>query len=533
MKLHSQARTVKVLLVFLLVIAQTSLSSGHEQYDVVLLGGRVMDPESGYDAVANVGIRADTIAAITQNPISGETEIDAAGLVVAPGFIDTHNHWPRPIGYKLALRDGVTTSMDLELGTYGPRVGDWYEMHDGRAQANYGTASSHEFARSLVLDGYSDALDAPSSITGVRRGTRWALGELNGETAIELLQTIDKGLRHGAIGNSSTLGYWPGASAREMYEVQRLAALYGRLTAVHTRYTPGNATTESNGAQEILANAAALGSSALISHFNNPGWELVQELLVSMRSNGHNVWAEYYPYAAGSTTINANFLRPETWEAELGKDYLDTLQDPTTGNFLSRERYEAMRDDDPTKLIVVYKSKPEDIPRWIALEGITCASDAIPAVSGDWNQLPWDTPYDALPNAHPRTAGTYAKSLRVARENEIPLMHVLATFSYNTAKYLGNTGLEAMQSRGRLQVGMVADITLFDPDTVSETASYANGLSPSKGIPYVLVSGVPVVEESRVQKGVFPGRPIRFPVEPEGRFNPSEFKTRTVDYFAR
>ena len=118
-----------------------------EDYDLVILGGRVMDPETAYDDIANVGIKDGRIAVITKKSISGKESIDAAGHVVAPGFIDTHNHWQRTMGYKIALRDGVTTSFDLEYGTVGSRVEEWYAERDGKTQSNYGTASSHEGAR--------------------------------------------------------------------------------------------------------------------------------------------------------------------------------------------------------------------------------------------------------------------------------------------------------------------------------------------------------------------------------------------------
>jgi N-acyl-D-aspartate/D-glutamate deacylase len=151
------------------------------------------------------------------------------------------------------------------------------------------------------------------------------------------------------------------------------------------------------------------------------------------------------------------------------------------------------------------------------LEGVIAASDGMAAVYGGWDQLPWDTAYEDLPNTHPRVAGTHGKSLRLARENGIPLMHVLATFSYYPAKYLGATGLKAMQERGRLQEGMVADITLIDPYNVTDNATYDKGTLPTTGLPYVLVNGAIVVKDSKVLPDVYPGQPIRFPVEDKGR----------------
>ena len=512
-------------------VAQTSTAptmraaqSSAADFDLVIIGGRVMDPETKHDAVANVGIRGGKIAAITKNRIAGKETIDAKGLVVAPGFIDTHFHWTRPLGYKLALRDGVTTAMDLEAGTFGPKVGEWYDMHKGRSQVNYGTASGHEFARAAVLDGFSEGLDAPASILKGRAGKGWSDGILTLEQGNLLLGHIDEGLRLGALGVASTVGYFPGATAREMFEVQRVGAYYGRFTSVHSRYTPGTATTEASGAQEILLNAVALGAPAVINHYNNPGWELVQEMLVRLRAKGFNVWGEYYPYAAGSTTINAAFIRPETWVDKLGNKYEETLQDPMTGKFMTRDEYEKVVKEEPTKQIVLYKMPPDDIPKWVAMPGVVVASDAMP-VPGGWDQFAWDTPFEKLPNMHPRAAGTHGKSLRLARESHIPLMQVLATFSYNPARYLGDTGLKAMRERGRLQKGMVADIAIFDADKVRDNATYLKGTLPTTGIRHVLVNGQVVVRDETVLPNVFPGQPIRFSVEKKGRFRPLDVRS--------
>jgi N-acyl-D-aspartate/D-glutamate deacylase len=99
-------------------------------------------------------------------------------------------------------------------------------------------------------------------------------------------------------------------------------------------------------------------------------------------------------------------------------------------------------------------------------------------------------------------------------------MQIIAASSYNAARYLGDTGLDAMQKRGRLQEGMIADITIIDPETVTDNATYAKGTLPTTGIPYVIVNGQMVVKDSRFQK-VWAGQPIRFPVEAEGRYEPA------------
>jgi hypothetical protein len=502
-------------------------------HDLVILNGRVMDPETMLDAVANVGISDGRIAAITKDPIAGKGAIDARGLVVAPGFIDTHFHWVRPMGYKPGLRDGVTTGMDLEMGTLGTYVDQWYRDREGKNQMNYGVASAHEFARSFVLDG-ATAHDVLDCVQTRAAGTGWSSKKPNLEEGNKILQIIDEGLRAGAVGIGSTLGYMrDGATARELFEVQRVGARYGRLTSDHFRYTPGTATTEVNGVQELLANAAALGAPAIAAHFNNYGWEMVHELLARMRDRGLNVWGEVYPYAAGSTALNAVFLRPEEWIDHLGNRYEDTLMDPATGEFFTRETYEEAVKRDPTKIVIVYKIPQTEIVKWLRLPGVSIASDAMP-IPGD---ITWDTPYDELPNTHPRTAGAHALTLQLGRENDIPLMQSLSQLSYVSAKHLGDMGLKAMQVRGRLQQGMVADITIFDPAAVRAQSTYEHGALPSTGIPYVVVNGTVVVRDAEVLKGTNPGQPIRFEPLAKGLFEPlsieawqAKFMVAPVDF---
>ena len=299
--------------------------------------------------VANVGIKNGRIAVITKDKIEGKESIDATGHVVAPGFIDTHWHSDRPWTNKLALRDGRTTVLDLEIGTHGPYIDQWYKAREGKNQVNYGQAVAHEFARAEVLDGFKGAQDLYSAIES-RKGDGWCCRKPTLEEGNQILQLLDEGLQAGGLGLGSTLGYMrDGVSAREFFELQRLAGLYGRQTGAHFRYTPGNEVTESNGIQELLANAAALDAPALACHFNNPGYNLVHELLVRMRERGMNVWGEIYPYAAGSTALNAVFLEPEVWVDQLGYKYEETIQDVATGEWYTQQTREEMLKKEPTR----------------------------------------------------------------------------------------------------------------------------------------------------------------------------------------
>ncbi len=502
------------------MIAGISVSVQAQDFDVVILSGRVMDPETLFDGVANVGIKDGRIAEISKKPLKGAKTIDAKGHIVAPGFIDTHFHWQAPLGYAIGLRDGLTSAMDLELGCPGTFIAKWYEARAGATQANYGCASSHEQARQKVIDGkMSDEIytRGPMAVLEARKKSGWSLNRATLEQGNEILKIIDKGLQDGAIGIGSTLGYIrDGVTTREMFEVQKVAARYKRLTGAHTRFTPDNDRMENLGQQELLLNAVALGAPAIALHFNNPGWHLTTELLSRLQGAGHNVWGEVDPYAAGSTFLNSVFLAPDNWVKRMGHRFKDTLQDPITGDFYDLARCNADMKSDPTKLIVLYKMPKEDEPKWLTLKGVTVASDSVVA---EPIFAPWDFPLDQLGATHPRTSGARSLSLRLGRESNIPMMQLLSILSYNAAKHLGDTGLNAMQERGRMQTGMVADIVVFDPELVTDNSTYRKGAVTSTGYKAVIVNGQVTVRDDKLLP-VFAGRPIRFEPEDKPRFAP-------------
>ena len=146
-----------------------------QDYDLVILNGRVMDPESGLDAVRNIGVKNGKILDITATQIRGKETIDATGHVVAPGFIDLHAHGQDPYAIKLMLRDGVTTPLEIEAGVWP--VEDYYNERKGKSQANYGASVGHVWARLSAMDNinpkglglYSDAINAAA-----HEGSKWS-----------------------------------------------------------------------------------------------------------------------------------------------------------------------------------------------------------------------------------------------------------------------------------------------------------------------------------------------------------------------
>ncbi|MEK6248749.1 MAG: hypothetical protein N2C12_11255, partial [Planctomycetales bacterium] len=251
------------------------------------------------------------------------------------------------------------------------------------------------------------------------------------------------------------------------------------------------------------------------SHNNDYGWWEIEEKLQMARAKGLNMWSEHYPYDAGSTIISSEFLAPEIWETKMGNKYEETIFDATQDKFLTKEEFVKKAKEEPGNIVTMFMpARKAWLPYWLRMPHMTVAADSM--VSG----LAWDDDIMGKYQGHPRTAGAHAKTLRLGREQDVPLMQSLSQLSYWTALHLGDAGLDAMKQRGRMQVGMVADITMFDPDTVTDNATYKSGKQGlvSTGIPHVIVNGHFVVRDSKTSdKRPTVGQPIRYPVEATGR----------------
>jgi N-acyl-D-glutamate deacylase len=514
------------------IFAQEKVTS-NEAYDLVILNGRVMDPETMFDDVANVGIKDGKIVIITKSQIKGKETIDATGHVVAPGFIDTHYHATDVFASKMALRDGVTTGMDLEAGSFN--VKDWYDEKAKTGwQVNYGTSASLLYNRMAVHDPDAE-LSVPVDFSNLppyaakafKDGVQgWAETKSSIEEMNKVMQLLDEDLRQGAIGLAAPIAYMAiGLSSYELFESQKVVGNYGRVTSVHTRYhllseTPTEAPISFD---EVFTNAMLVGAPLLMAHNNDYGWWEIEEKLQMARDKGLNMWSEYYPYAAGSTAITAAFLSPSEWVEKRGYKYEETIYDPIDDKYLTNETYAALMKNDPGRSVVVeFPYRKAWMNNWLAIPHMTIASDAMAGVGADAKLLPWDADWSEY-RGHPRTSGSHGVCFRMGREQGIPLMFTISQASYWPAKHLGDTGLESMKQRGRMQVGKIADITIFDPKTITDNSTFKVGEHgiPTTGIPYVIVNGVIVVKDSEVLP-VKAGQEIRFPIEAKGRFNPQD-----------
>ena len=446
-------------------------------YDLVIANGRVLDPESGLDAVRHIGISGDSIAAISETPLQGARVIDAANHIVSPGFIDLHEHGQQEESYRMMVRDGVTSALELEVGT-----GDIAKFYDERKAGqivNYGASIGHIPARMKVFNDPSTNI-LPAGIGGSGKPTEAQVGEIEA--------IIRKGLAEGAVAVGIGSAYTPGASMDEIQRVFKLAADGNASAHIHMRNGVA-------GLDSTIAAAKAAGAKLHIVHVNSSGdTNLVAFLdhIQKAREAGQDVTTEAYPYGAGMTSIqSALFDDWKTWpDARYGQHQL-----VSTGERLTRKTFEEARAKGGT---VIIHGRSEEQTRAAIVSPLTMiASDG----------------FIENGRGHPRTSGTYAKVLGryVRDEKGLSLTDAVRKMTLDPAKRL-EARVPAMAAKGRIKVGADADLTIFDPATVIDKSTYEDATIPSTGIPYVIVAGQVVVDGGQVT-AARPGRAIRAPVQ--------------------
>lgn len=443
-------------------------------YDRVILGGRVMDPASGLDAVRNIGIQGGRIATITTDAIRGRDTVDARGLVVAPGFIDLHAHGQTPETYRFEALDGVTTALELELGTSD--VAAWYRERERGELINYGVSIGHIKVRMAVM--HDSGAVMPVADAAYRAATPAEIREIT--------ERMVTGLEEGAVDIGAGFPYTPAATRDELVAVFRIAAK--TKTPIHVHIRPGVA-----GLEEALALAAATHAPLHVVHINSSALAetpSMLKLIREARARGQDVTTEAYPYTAGMTEIQSATIQDIYRTAPDAR--LTELEWPPTGERLNRESFERY-----TRLggpVAVYSNTEAMVTAAIASPLTIVASDA----------------YWRNGTGHPRTTGTFAKVLgRYVRETHaLSLMDALRKMTLLPAQRL-ERHVRAMRQKGRLQVGADADITIFDAGLVLDRSTYREPTLPPVGIQHVIVNGVSVVVNGRAVEGVAPGTAVR------------------------
>jgi dihydroorotase len=462
---------------FALSIAVLGGCSAPPTYDLVVANGRVMDPESGLDAVRHIGIAGDSIATISETPLRGTRVIDAANHVVAPGFIDLHEHGQSEDAYRMMVRDGVTSALELEIGV--PDIAKFYDDRKAGQIVNYGASIGHISVRMKVLNDPSTNI-LPAGVGGTGSATEAQIAEME--------SLLRKGLAEGAVAVGLGSAYTPGATMDEIQRVFKIAAEGNASAHIHMRNGVA-------GLDSTIAAAKAAGAKLHIVHVNSVGKTDLTAFLAHIqaaRDAGQDVSTETYPYAAGMTSIqSALFDDWRTWP----DDKFQQHQLVSTGERLTRKTFEQAR---KTGGYVIIHERTEEQTREAVVSPLTMiASDG----------------FIDNGRGHPRTSGTYAKILGkyVREEKALSLMDALRKMTIEPARRL-EARVPMMTKKGRIKVGADADLTIFDPATVIDKATYLNGLIPSAGIPFVVVGGQVAVDSGTVT-AARAGRAIRAPVK--------------------
>jgi len=479
------------ILCFCVAGAKVCGTESAEIYDLVIANGQVMDPESGLNAARNVGVLRGKIAAISQKPLTGRKTIDAKGLVVAPGFIDPHEHGQEAKNYEFQAHDGVTTSLELEAGTN--EVAKWYAEREGKALINYGVSIGHIPVRAQVVAHAQGEIG--SSATRTAEVEEAAHKEATASEIEEMKALIEKGMKEGALAEGMGINYTPGASRWEIVEMFRVAAKYHAPVHVHLRYAGLlEPTTGLNAIEEVIAAAAATGAPLHVVHITSMGLKNTPQLLAMVegaRKRGVDVTTECYPYVAASTGLHTAIFDPG-WQQRMGIDYKD-VQWADTGERLTAETFEKYR---KTGGIVVIFAIPEEAVRTaLVTPDVMIGSDGMP-ITG--------------PKVHPRGQGTFSRVLGhyVREEKVLDLMTALRKMTLLPAQRLEKRA-PVFANKGRIRVGADADITIFDSEKIIDKATFEEPLQNSTGIQFVLVNGTEVIRDGKAVEGVFPGKAVR------------------------
>jgi len=470
-------------LVLCLAVVLVPLLALSQSYDLVIQGGRVIDPERGLDAVRNVGISQGKIKKISADALDGKRVIPAKGLIVAPGFIDLHQHAQDLESQRVKALDGVTTALEMEIGK--PDVAAFLQSMEGHSLINYGTTASHPAARSLVFG-------TPLPEDGLLPKSGAATDKPASADQIEKMKAR---LRHeldaGALGVGMGIQYTPGATRWEVIEMFRLAAERSVPVYTHIR-SNGKLEPGSNieSVSEVIGAAAVTGASLHIVHINSSCGAQALDclgLIAGARARGLEVTTEAYPYEAAMTAINSARFNPG-WQEKSGATYHDLML-PETGERLTKERFEELHNASEPRLVVLFSNTMEAVDPVFRNPLVMVASDG--------------------EKGHPRNAGTFCRILAryVRSQGSLTLMDAIRKMSLMPAQVLERSTPSA-RLKGRLQEGADADVVIFDPQTVTDRATYQHPMETSVGVEYLLVGGAMVVDKGKLIEGVFPGKVI-------------------------
>jgi N-acyl-D-aspartate/D-glutamate deacylase len=489
-------------LLCLLLVLPGAVQGQTQTYDLVLAGGRVIDPESGLDGIRNVGIDGGQIVAISGAPLKGHRQINVAGKVVAPGFIDLHTHSPTPLGQYYQLRDGVTTALELEAGAFP--VAAYGDQVQGQALINYGSSVGYIWIRALVKEGIElpHMTYTPSLVgwEGVKTAVRSLFSDSHatydepatGQELPVLRRYLEAGLDAGGLGVGLALDYISEAvGAAELAMIFDLAGERGVPVFIHVRRGING---DPSGLREALAQAKRAHASVHICHVSHNAMRNIELFLAEIRTaraEGVDVTTELLPYNAGSALISSAVFG-RNWQEVFAITYGD-VEWAETGMRFTEQSFNEYRREQPQGQVIHHYMKEAWTRRALQEPGVMVVSDLLPMTSLESKVAPHN-------GAFSRVLGRY-----VREDSLLELPQALARMTLLPARRLEQFA-PVFSRKGRLQVGADADITVFDPDTVLDQATYADPYQPSRGIETVIVNGVVVLQNEQLREDVYPGQ---------------------------
>jgi N-acyl-D-aspartate/D-glutamate deacylase len=489
-------------LFFLLLVCSAQTSA----YDLVISNGRVIDPETGLDAMLNVAIEDGTISALSAEGLEGDRHIDATGLVVAPGFIDLHTHSPTQLGQYYQLFDGVTTALELEAGMY-PASDYGAEVRDG-ALINYGASAGYIGIRLLVKNSLRMSSPSenptPDGLAGwwtyfkfIFQDFQTVLAPTFSEQAssaeiARMRQLLESDLDEGAIGIGLALDYI--SEAVNDAELKMIFSVAGERQAplfVHVRRGVNG---DPSGLREVLSLAEQTNAPVHICHITHNAMGNVELFLREVREaqgKGVDVTVGVLPYNAGSTAIGAAVFSRD-WQTIFDISYED-VEWAATGERFDKVMWEKYREEQPSGAVIHHYLREEWTRRALLEPGSIVVSDLIPMKS--------------LEEKVPPHNGAFSKILAryVREQNALDLMDALGKMTVLPARRLQNYA-PAFARKGRVQPGMDADLVIFDPDLIEDRASYRDPYQTALGIEHVVVAGIPVISNAKLLPNASPGR---------------------------